>query len=91
MQNARPFSQWVLQEMPGTPKFDPLHKVKIAPKLDKSTDPRADPGFEVRGGANGLENLKGVGVYIYTFININQIKINIFNNPAPGLQGHKYI
>ena len=25
MQNARPFPQWVLQEMPGNPKFDPFH------------------------------------------------------------------
>ena len=24
--------------MPGTPKFDPLHEVKIAPKLEKSPD-----------------------------------------------------
>ena len=26
------------QIMPGTPKFDPFHQVKIAPKLEKSPD-----------------------------------------------------
>ena len=38
MQNFRPSPQWVLQEMPGNPKFDPFHLVKIAPKLEKSPD-----------------------------------------------------
>ena len=38
MQNFRPFPPCVLQEMPGNPKFDQFHKVKIAPKLEKSTD-----------------------------------------------------
>ena len=38
MQNLRPFPPCILREMPGNPKFDPFHKVKIAPKFDKSTD-----------------------------------------------------
>ena len=38
MQNIRPFAQWVFQKMPGNPKFDPFHKVKIAPKLEKSPE-----------------------------------------------------
>ena len=38
MQNFRPFPQWVFQKMPGNPKFDPFHLVKIAPKLEKSPD-----------------------------------------------------
>ena len=38
MQNFRPFLQWVFQKMPGNPKFDPFHLVKIVPKLEKSTD-----------------------------------------------------
>ena len=37
MQNFRPFPPCVLQDMPGNPKFDPFHWVKIAPKLEKST------------------------------------------------------
>ena len=28
-------------------------------------DARADPGYEVRGGANGLKNLKTGGLYKY--------------------------
>ena len=38
MQNFRPFPPCVPREMPGNPKFDPFHYVKIAPKLEKSTD-----------------------------------------------------
>ena len=38
MQNVRPFPRWVFQKMPGNPKFDPFHLVKIAPKLEKSPD-----------------------------------------------------
>ena len=39
MQNCRPFPQCDLQEKPGNhPKFDPFYKVKIAPKLEKSSD-----------------------------------------------------
>ena len=38
MQNFRPFPRWVFQKMPGYPKFDPFHEVKIAPKLEKSPD-----------------------------------------------------
>ena len=38
VQNLRPFPPCVLREMPGNPKFDPFHYVKIAPKLEKSTD-----------------------------------------------------
>ena len=38
MQNVRPFTQWVVQEMTGNPKFDPFRYVKIVPKLEKSTD-----------------------------------------------------
>ena len=38
VQNFRPFPPCVLKEMPGNPKFDTFHKVKIAPKLEKSTD-----------------------------------------------------
>ena len=34
MQNFRPFPRWVFQKMPGYPKFDPFHEVKIAPKLE---------------------------------------------------------
>ena len=37
-QNFRPFLQWVLPELPWNPKFDPFHKIKIAPKLEKSTN-----------------------------------------------------
>ena len=40
MQNFRPFPPCVLQDMPGNPKFDPFYKVKIVPKLEKSTDQR---------------------------------------------------
>ena len=38
MQNLGPFSPCVLREMPRNPKFYPFHLVKIAPKLEKSTD-----------------------------------------------------
>ena len=38
MQNLRPFPPCIFLEMPGNPKFDPFHSVKIAPKLEKSTD-----------------------------------------------------
>ena len=38
MQNFRPFRQWVFQKMPGNPKFYPFHYIKIAPKLEKSSD-----------------------------------------------------
>ena len=38
MQNFRPFPLCILQEMPGNPKFDLFHLVKIVPKLEKSTD-----------------------------------------------------
>ena len=37
-QNFRPFPPCVLREMPGNPKFDPFHWVKIVPKWEKSTD-----------------------------------------------------
>ena len=35
MQNFRLFPPCILQEMPGNPKFDPFHWVKIAPKLQQ--------------------------------------------------------
>ena len=38
MQNFRPFHPCVLWQMPGTPKFDPFHYVKIVPKFERSTD-----------------------------------------------------
>ena len=51
MQNFRPFPQWVFQKMPGNPKFDPFHRVKIVPKLQKSTD--RDP--ELISSEGGLD------------------------------------
>ena len=38
MQNFRLFPPCILWEMPGNNKFDPIHKVKIVPKFEKSTD-----------------------------------------------------
>ena len=38
VQNFRPFPLCVLRQMPGNPKFDLFHQVKIVPKLQKSTD-----------------------------------------------------
>ena len=38
MQNFRPFPLCFLREMPGNPKFDPLHWVKVTLKGGKSTD-----------------------------------------------------
>ena len=38
MQNFRLFSPCGLQVMPGNPKFDPFHLVKIVPKLNKSSE-----------------------------------------------------
>ena len=38
VQNFRSFPPCILWEMPGNPKFDPFHLVKIAPKFEKSTD-----------------------------------------------------
>ena len=35
VQNCRPFPPCVLREMPGNPKFDPFHWVKIVPKLEQ--------------------------------------------------------
>ena len=42
MQNFRPFPPCVLQEIPGNPKFDPFHQVKIVPKLQQGKS----EGFE---------------------------------------------
>ena len=47
-------------------------------------DSKADPGFEVRGGTNGLENLKvgggggGGGGVMWIYFNYTIIKIYIF-------------
>ena len=66
MQNARPFPQWVVQEMSGNPKFDPFHKVKIAPKLDKSTD--HDPNLISSEGGQDKSACKFSGHSLYVFV-----------------------
>ena len=38
VRNCRPFPPCLLRQMPGNPKFDPFHLVKIVPKLEKATD-----------------------------------------------------
>ena len=37
--------------MPGNPKFDPFHQVKIVPKLEKSTD----HGYKLVNPENGQD------------------------------------
>ena len=66
--------------------------------------PRADPGFEVRGGANGFENRGGVvyallqsenigirNTYIYTFININHTQKQQYYDKIEISSGYEYI
>ena len=51
--------------MPGNLKFDPFHKVKIAPKLDKSTD--HDPNLLSSEGGQDKSACKFSGHSLHVF------------------------
>ena len=51
--------------MSGNPKFDPFHKVKIAPKLDKSKD--NDPNLISSEDGQDTSACKISGYSLYVF------------------------